>query len=77
MLAAVSSVDLVVVFDEDTPIELIEILRPSILMKGADYTLDQVVGAAFVIADGGEVKLIDLVEGQSTTKIISRMDKNG
>ena len=73
VLAALAFVDLVVVFDEDTPLELITQLRPSVLLKGADYTLDQVVGAAAVLADGGEVKLVELVVGQSTTNIIRRM----
>lgn len=73
VLAALAAVDLVVVFGEDTPIELIRSVRPSVLLKGADYSIDTVVGADLVIADGGEVKLIELVEGQSTTGIIARM----
>ncbi|MFD0934537.1 D-glycero-beta-D-manno-heptose 1-phosphate adenylyltransferase, partial [Methylobacterium trifolii] len=74
VLAALGSVDLVVIFDEDTPLNLIDAVRPSVLLKGADYTLDQVVGADVVMAYGGEVKLVDLVQGQSTTSIISRMN---
>lgn len=73
VLAALAAVDLIVVFDEDTPLDLIRTLRPTVLLKGADYSMETVVGADCVIADGGQVKLIDLVEGQSTTKIISRM----
>lgn len=73
VLAALSSVDLVVNFDEDTPAALIETLVPDVLVKGADYTIDQVVGADFVIASGGEVVLIDLVAGRSTTGIIRKL----
>ncbi len=73
VLAALAAVDLVVIFGEDTPIELIRSVRPSVLLKGADYSIATVVGADLVIADGGEVKLIELVEGQSTTGIIARM----
>lgn len=73
VLSALASVDLVVIFDEDTPLELIKDVRPSVLLKGADYRIDQVVGADAVTADGGEVKLVDLVQGQSTTNIIRRM----
>lgn len=73
VLSALASVDMVVLFDEDTPYELIRALRPSVLLKGADYTLDQVVGADLVTADGGQVVLIELVENHSTTSIIKRM----
>jgi D-beta-D-heptose 7-phosphate kinase/D-beta-D-heptose 1-phosphate adenosyltransferase len=73
VIAALASVDAVISFDEDTPLELIRRLRPDVLMKGADYTLDTVVGADDVIAMGGRVALIDLVHGHSTTKVISRM----
>jgi D-beta-D-heptose 7-phosphate kinase/D-beta-D-heptose 1-phosphate adenosyltransferase len=72
VLAALEAVDLVVIFEEDTPQQLIERVRPKVLVKGADYTRDQVVGGAFVEADGGEIVLVDLVPGQSTTNIVSR-----
>ena len=73
ILAAQSSVDGVVVFDEDTPLELILAVRPDVLTKGADYqTVDRVVGAEQVLSWGGRVELIDLVEGRSTTCMIQR-----
>ena len=67
------SVDLVVVFDEDTPVELIAAIRPDVLVKGADYRLDQVVGAEIVEAYGGKVLLADLLPGHSTTATIARV----
>jgi D-beta-D-heptose 7-phosphate kinase/D-beta-D-heptose 1-phosphate adenosyltransferase len=73
VIAGLASVDVVVSFDEDTPLELIRRLKPDVLMKGADYTIDTVVGAEDVIATGGRVALIDLVRGHSTTGIIGRM----
>ena len=66
-------VDLVVVFEEDTPIPLLELLQPDLLVKGGDYTVDQVVGADVVRGYGGEVRVSKLVEGQSTTATISRL----
>ena len=73
VLAALDAVDLVVVFDEDTPYDLIAALRPSDLIKGADYTESTVVGAREVKADGGRVHLIELVPGVSTTRAIERI----
>jgi D-beta-D-heptose 7-phosphate kinase/D-beta-D-heptose 1-phosphate adenosyltransferase len=73
VLASLASVDLVVLFDQDGPLELIETLRPDVLVKGADYTIDQVWGATFVQSYGGEVLLIDLVQGQSTTGIVAKI----
>lgn len=75
VLGALASVDLVVLFGEDTPKELIEKICPDVLVKGADYRLDQVVGADFVQSHGGKVVLVDLTAGQSTTGIISRIDR--
>lgn len=72
VLAALEAVDLVVVFDEDTPEKLIERVRPTVLIKGADYTREQVVGREFVEANGGEVILIDLVPGHSTSAMVER-----
>lgn len=74
VLAALEAVDLVVVFEEDTPIELIKRLRPTVLVKGSDYRLDQVVGRDVVEANGGEVMLVDVVPGHSTTSILSRSE---
>jgi len=73
VLAALSMVDLIVIFDEDTPEKLIKALAPDVLVKGADYTVDKVVGADFVLARGGRVVLAELVPGQSTTATIERM----
>jgi D-beta-D-heptose 7-phosphate kinase/D-beta-D-heptose 1-phosphate adenosyltransferase len=73
VMASMSTVDLVVVFDEDTPQALIETLRPDVLVKGADYTRGNVVGADFVESYGGKVVLADLVEGLSTTATIAAM----
>jgi D-beta-D-heptose 7-phosphate kinase / D-beta-D-heptose 1-phosphate adenosyltransferase len=72
VLAAVKSVDAVVIFAEDTPLQLIETLRPDVLVKGADYTLETVVGADFVLAHGGRVVLAELLSGHSTTDTVTR-----
>lgn len=72
MLAALEAVDLVVVFEEDTPIKLIGQIRPSVLVKGGDYTREQVVGHEIVEAHGGEVLLVDILEGHSTTSLVKR-----
>ena len=69
---ALRAVDLVLVFDEDTPAETIAALKPDLLVKGADYTMEQVVGAETVRAAGGRVLLLPLVRGQSTTSLIHR-----
>ncbi|MGP1397464.1 MAG: D-glycero-beta-D-manno-heptose-7-phosphate kinase [Inquilinaceae bacterium] len=73
VLASLAAVDLVVVFAEDTPLALIEAIRPDVLVKGADYTIDRVVGAAEVEAYGGTVMLADLAPGHSTTATIGRL----
>lgn len=73
VLASLASVDLVVIFGEDTPIELITALKPDLLVKGADYTVDKVVGADLVAGWGGRVLLADLAQGHSTTATIARM----
>jgi D-beta-D-heptose 7-phosphate kinase/D-beta-D-heptose 1-phosphate adenosyltransferase len=73
VIAGLASVDAVISFDEDTPIDLIRRLKPDVLLKGADYTFATVVGAEDVVASGGRVALIDLVEGHSTTGVIGRM----
>jgi len=75
ILAALSSVDLVVYFDEDTPIEIIRQLRPDILAKGADYTQNNVVGGDLVQSWGGRVELLDLMEEKSTTGIVDKIRK--
>jgi D-beta-D-heptose 7-phosphate kinase/D-beta-D-heptose 1-phosphate adenosyltransferase len=73
VLAGLGSVDLVAPFDDDTPLRLIEAARPDVLIKGADYAEDQVVGGDLVRGWGGEVRLAPLVEGYSTTTAIARM----
>ena len=76
VLAALEAVDLVVVFEEDTPLELIKRVRPMVLVKGADYRLDEVVGREVVEAAGGDVILVDLVQGQSTSGLVQRSAKS-
>jgi len=73
VLASLAAVDCVVVFHEDTPMKVIEALRPELLVKGADYTLDEVVGGDAVRSWGGEVMLADILAGHSTTDTIRRM----
>jgi D-glycero-beta-D-manno-heptose 1-phosphate adenylyltransferase len=73
VLAALESVDVVTVFDEDTPLELIRCLLPDVIVKGGDYTEATIVGAEEVRARGGEVLVVPLTAGQSTTSIIERM----
>jgi D-beta-D-heptose 7-phosphate kinase/D-beta-D-heptose 1-phosphate adenosyltransferase len=73
VLASLKSVDAVVIFGEDTPLELIDALAPDVLVKGADYTVDTVVGADLVQQRGGKVLLVELVPAQSTTNTIQRM----
>lgn len=73
VLAALRDVDAVVLFDEDTPLELIRRLRPDVLVKGGDYTRDTVVGADDVESWGGRVVIVPLVPGQSTTSIIEKL----
>jgi rfaE bifunctional protein nucleotidyltransferase chain/domain len=75
LLAALFFVDGIVVFEEDTPLNLISTLLPDILVKGADYAIENIVGAKEVIANGGEVKTIDFVEGYSSTSIIQKIRK--
>ena len=73
VMASLAPVDMVISFDEDTPLELIRALRPDVLVKGADYTIGQVVGADLVQGWGGTVLLVDLEAGHSTTGTIRRM----
>ena len=77
VLAALEAVDLVAIFEDDTPIDLIAQLRPSVLVKGGDYRKETVVGHELVEATGGEVILVDLVPGHSTTRIVERSGATG
>ncbi len=76
ILAALEAVDLVVLFDEDTPLEIITFLKPDILVKGNDYTIDNIVGAKEIVQWGGKVETIEFVNGKSTSLIIEKMEKN-
>jgi D-beta-D-heptose 7-phosphate kinase/D-beta-D-heptose 1-phosphate adenosyltransferase len=68
-------VDAVVVFEEDTPLELIKTVMPEVLVKGGDYTIDQIVGAREVMANGGKVIINPILEGYSTTQLIQQIRK--
>ena len=72
-LASLLCVDAVSLFDEDTPETLIKLIRPDVLVKGGDYTIDTIVGADLVLANGGSVEIIPFVDGYSTTSIIGRI----
>lgn len=74
VLAALESVDAVILFDEDTPLNLINAIKPNIIAKGSDYTAEQVIGGKEVMSWGGEIALIDLVAGRSTSNIINKMN---
>ena len=77
MLSYFPAVDWIVSFDEDTPAALIEKLNPDVLVKGGDYTVEQIAGADYVLKQGGQVKIIPIVDGYSTSNIISSiMDKS-
>lgn len=73
VLASFSFVSKVVLFDEDTPYDLIKLVQPDILVKGGDYQPDKIVGYDIVTAKGGEVVTVDLVDGHSTTSIITKL----
>ncbi|MFN3300943.1 MAG: D-glycero-beta-D-manno-heptose 1-phosphate adenylyltransferase [Sediminibacterium sp.] len=76
MLSNLAVVDAVVVFEEDTPLVLIQELLPDVIVKGGDYTIDQIVGSKEVIANGGRVVINPIVEGFSTTGIIAHIKKS-
>ncbi len=75
MLASMMIVDAVVIFDEDTPLDLIETIRPDVLVKGGDYTIEQIVGAKEVISAGGRVVINPILPGFSTTGVIGKINK--
>ena len=75
ILANLILVDMVVIFEEDTPLELISTLLPDVLVKGGDYTIDTIVGAKEVIAHGGKVIINPIVDGYSTTGLIEKIKK--
>ena len=76
LLASFFFVDAVVLFEDDTPMNLISTLLPDVLIKGADYSIENIVGAKEVIANGGEVKTITFVDGYSSTSIIQKIQQN-
>jgi D-beta-D-heptose 7-phosphate kinase/D-beta-D-heptose 1-phosphate adenosyltransferase len=73
LLASLLQTDAVIIFNEETPLDLIKQIMPDVLVKGGDYTLEQIAGAKEVLAAGGEVKIAGIVEGISTTNIIEKM----
>jgi rfaE bifunctional protein nucleotidyltransferase chain/domain len=75
LLAALFFVDAIILFDDETPLNLITKILPDVLVKGADYTIDQIVGAKEVLANGGKVKTISFLEGYSTSSIEKRIVK--
>jgi len=77
LMASLLMVDAVILFEEDTPLNLITAVMPDVLVKGGDYTIDQIVGAREVLANGGEVKINPILEGFSTTAIIEKMKSTG
>ena len=76
VLASLGFVDMVILFDEETPLKLIEAIKPDILTKGNDYSIENIIGADFVIGMGGMVETIPLVEGFSTTNFVKRILSN-
>ncbi|WP_184550107.1 D-glycero-beta-D-manno-heptose 1-phosphate adenylyltransferase [Mucilaginibacter sp. FT3.2] len=77
LLACLCFVDMVIIFGDNTPLNLIIDLKPDILVKGADYSVENIVGAAEVIANGGEVKTIHFVDGYSSTAIMEKVKNQG
>lgn len=76
VLAGLESVDLVVVFEEDTPLDLIKDIQPDVLVKGGDWAIEDIVGSDIVLEKGGEVRSLLFEDGQSTTNIIDKILKN-
>jgi D-beta-D-heptose 7-phosphate kinase/D-beta-D-heptose 1-phosphate adenosyltransferase len=75
LLSSLLMTDAVILFEEDTPLELIKLIMPDVIVKGGDYTVEQIAGAKEVLANGGEVKIVPIIEGFSTTGIIEKMKK--
>ena len=73
LMASLVMIDAVILFEEDTPLNLITAILPDVLVKGGDYSIEQIVGAKEVTANGGEVKIVPILEGFSTTGIIEKM----
>ncbi len=75
LLASLACVDAVVLFSEDTPLKLIDLIRPNILVKGGDWQPHQIVGSDIVLGDGGVVKSLSFVEGHSTTSLVEKIQQ--
>jgi len=75
LLLHLACVDYVVIFNEDTPVNLLEIIKPDVYTKGADYTIDTLPEAQVVLKNGGRVEFINLVEGKSTTNVIKKIEQ--
>ncbi len=75
LLASLSMVDAVIIFSEDTPLEIIKMIQPNVLVKGGDYSIDQIAGSKEVIAGGGKVIINPVINGFSTTSIIQKIKK--
>ena len=73
MLASLEVTDAIILFEEDTPLKLIELIKPDIMVKGGDYTTENIVGADFVINNGGQVIIVEIVQGFSTTATIAKI----
>jgi len=73
ILASLLMIDIVVIFEEDTPFELINVVQPDVFVKGGDYTIDQIAGAKEVIARGGRVIINDIIKGVSTTSLVEKI----
>ena len=76
ILASLIIVDAVIIFNEDTPLEIINAIMPDVLVKGGDYTIEQIVGAKEVMANGGRVVINEIIEGFSTTGLIEKIRKS-
>ena len=74
VLSALKDVDVVIIFNEETPIKLIELIKPDVLIKGGDYKIDEIVGAEFIQQNGGRVVLSDYKNGHSTSDIIKKIE---
>ena len=75
MLASLQYIDMVIIFEEDTPSQLIDSLVPDILVKGSDYEIKDIIGAKTVLSNNGEVKTIDFLDGYSSTLLIEHIKK--
>ena len=74
VLNSIRYVDQVIIFDQDDPLDLIMTINPNVLVKGSDYIKDYIIGAEFVISNGGSVRTVDLIDGKSSSNIIKRLD---